>query len=299
MRQVVSKLKDAYDRHYKKLLLLPIFLLVMSISLISLKVARTGDFINKDVSLKGGVTVTITERAIDVQNLEQGLLDDFPGKDIDVRTIKQAAVQTGVVVTSDIDGTDNEELEAFLASIEKQTGLTLEGDNYSVEVIGSSLGESFFREVFRALVIAFIFMGIVVLIYFRVLVPALAVIMAALSDILVTLSIVNLLGIRLNTAGIAAFLMLIGYSVDTNILLSTKVLKRREGRTVAKTITDTMKTGLMMTFTTMAAIIIALLFTQSDVIGQIMTILLVGLIVDIINTWIGNSGLLRIYLKKK
>ena len=55
--------------------------------------------------------------------------------------------------------------------------------------------------------------------------PTLAVILAAFSDMVVTLSIFNLTGMQLGKGGIAAFLMLIGYSVDTDILLSTMVLK--------------------------------------------------------------------------
>jgi preprotein translocase subunit SecF len=72
-------------------------------------------------------------------------------------------------------------------------------------------------------------MGLVVFFYFRSIAPSLAVILEAFSDIIVTLAIFNLTGIKLSTAGIAAFLMLIGYSVDTDILLSTRVLKRKDG----------------------------------------------------------------------
>jgi len=92
--------------------------------------------------------------------------------------------------------------------------------------------------------------------------------------------------------------MLIGYSVDTDILLSTKVLKSKIG-TVMDRIYSAMSTGLTMNITTMIAITIAMVFTTSEVIRQIMTILLIGLFVDIINTWIQNVGILRWYLEKK
>ena len=141
-------------------------------------------------------------------------------------------------------------------------------------------------------------MALVVFIYFRTIIPSAAVILAVFSDILITVAIVNLLGLRISTAGIAAFLMLIGYSVDTNILLSTRVLKRKEG-TESERFYGALKTGIMMSSTTLTAIITALIFTQSEVITQIMTILLIGLLVDLINTWIQNVAILRMYLKKK
>lgn len=170
--------------------------------------------------------------------------------------------------------------------------------DYSVENIGASLGSSFFKETFIAILLAFLFMGIVVFITYRTLAPSAAVILAAFSDIVVTVAIFNLTGIKLSTAGIAAFLMLIGYSVDTDILLSTRVLKRKEG-TIMDRVYGAMKTGLMMSGTTITALIVALIFTQSETIRQIMIILFIGLFVDLIMTWIQNVGLLRLYLERK
>jgi len=92
--------------------------------------------------------------------------------------------------------------------------------------------------------------------------------------------------------------MLIGYSVDTDILLSTRVLKRTEG-TIMHRVYSAMKTGMTMTVTTILAVSIALIISPSAVIKQIMTILLIGLVIDVINTWIQNVGLLRLYLEKK
>jgi len=290
-------IKDIYRREYKRLLILPIGMLVLAIILIISQVVTTGDFLNKDVSLKGGVTITIPDIVnVDISGLRDSLANEFPN-DIDVRALREGGIQSGIIVTSDIDGTDTENLDLFIDSIQKKLGdQDLE---YSVEVIGSSLGASFFKEVLIALIIAFILMGIVVLIYFRLLIPGLAVILATLSDIIVTLAIVNLIGIKISSAGIAAFLMLIGYSVDTNILLSTKVLKRRGGRDAFEAIINAMKTGFMMTLTTIAALTTALIFSQSEIIRQIMIILLIGLLVDVINTWIGNSAILRMYLERK
>tara|TARA_B100000315_G_C14507891_1_gene555538 strand:- start:911 stop:1357 length:447 start_codon:yes stop_codon:yes gene_type:complete len=139
-------------------------------------------------------------------------------------------------------------------------------------------------------------MGLVVFLYFRTVVPSIAVILAAFSDMVITLAVVNLMGMKIGTAGIAAFLMLIGYSVDTDILLSTRVLKRKGG-TVMKRIYEAMKTGLTMNFTTLVAVSVALIISDSEIISQIMTIIFIGLIVDLINTWIQNVSILRYYIE--
>jgi len=92
--------------------------------------------------------------------------------------------------------------------------------------------------------------------------------------------------------------MLIGYSIDTDIMLTTRVLKR-EGKSIEEAFSGAFKTGMTMTLTTLAAVSVALIFTDSEVIKQIMTILLIGLIVDIINTWVQNAGLLVWYAQRK
>jgi|TARA_Y100000310_G_C20610532_1_gene777753 preprotein translocase subunit SecF len=291
-----SGLKSMYQEHYKKLLIIPFALFLIALYIIGSKLAATGDFINRDVSLKGGVTVTIpTNLKIDILELGNAISSKFPEKDISTKSLSKFGTQVGIIVEADI-GEDM--VNTLIEEIGNELNTKLATRDYTIEIVGSSLGASFFREIITALLIAFLLMAIVVFIYFRTLVPSAAVILAVFSDILITASIVNLLGMKISTAGIAAFLMLIGYSVDTNILLSTRVLKRKEG-TENERFFSAFKTGIMMSSTTLIAIVMALMFTQSEVIRQIMTILLIGLLIDLINTWIQNVGILRIYLERK
>lgn len=326
--------------NYKGLLIIPFAMLLLAIGFIGFKVATTGDFIQQGVSLKGGVTLTVLEHTdLDLSLLESELRTQYPRSDLTVRDFQTTG---GFIVTAAIDGDDTHVIDTFLQAVRDTSGLMLEEDDYSLEVMGSTLGQSFFRETLKSLAMAFIFMGTVVFLYFstetmpklisvvlaiilaaivfagnsmiftilaaliaafmlymfyQYSIPSVAVILAALSDIVVTVAVFNLLDLRLTTAGIAAFLMLIGYSVDTDILLSVRVLKRTRGSLKAR-IWDAMKTGLTMNFSTMAAIIVALMLSESQVLSQIMTILLIGLIVDIINTWLQNAGILRWYLER-
>ena len=289
------KLKDIYEQKYKVLLLIPFIILVLALLQIGIQTAVTGDFVNKGITLKGGSSITLDKTdMVNVEELGLFLQDKFPKADINVRTISSAGQVVSVAVDSDAQ--ENSEINALTKAVTEKYNLG-KGD-YSIEVMGSALGNSFFKQTFMALIIAFLLMGIVVLIYFRTIIPSLAVILAALSDIIVTLSIFNLTGIKLSTAGIAAFLMLIGYSVDTDILLSTRLLKRKEG-TVMDRVYGAMKTGLTMSTTTLVAIGVALIFVESEVVKQIMIILFIGLLVDLDMTWIQNVGILRMYIEKK
>lgn len=294
-----NRILNFYDKQYKKLMIIPILMLILAIVVIGVQTARTGSFIHKDVSLSGGVTLTINvENDVNLGNLEGFLESKFVGNDISVRSINKGGRQIGVVVVADIDGTDKDKLDSFIDFVGEGMGYELEDDDYSIEIMGSSLGASFFKETIIALIIAFFLMSVVVLIYYRTFIPSLAVVLSAFSDIIVTLAIVDVLGMKLGTGGIAAFLMLVGYSVDTDMLLTTRLLKRKEGSVFDRVISS-FKTGMMMTLTTMAALIVGIIFVKSGVIRQIMIIVLIGLVVDMVNTWIQNVGILRYYLKKR
>lgn len=287
-----DKIIPWYERNVKKLAVVTAVIVLLALIQIISQYAITGEFVQRGVSLKGGSTITINQ-PYPVVELQQQLQEQFPGADIIVRSITQGGRQIGVAI--DADAQEQEELTALVDTLTRT--LQLGANDYTVEIIGTSLGKSFFRQTMTALVVAFVLMGTVVLIYFRTIVPSLAVLAAAFSDMVVTLAVFNLLGMRLTTSGIAAFLMLIGYSVDTDMLLSTKGLKRIDQQFIDRVI-SAIKTGMMMTGTALIVIIVAIIFIKSAVIKQIMVILLIGLVTDIFMTWIQNVGILKWYLER-
>ena len=298
-KSIKQTLFEIYDRKYKVLLIIPFLILLLSLAQIGYQIYKTEDFIKRDVSLKGGVTVTVPlDKNVDAVHVKKQISLKFPGNDVAVRTLRRAGTVIGIIVEADINGNDKAQVQDLLQAIEGSLNIHLSKVDYGIEIIGSSLGASFFKESLIALAVAFLFMGLVVFIYFRTFIPSIAIILAAFSDMVVALAVINLMDVRIGTAGIAAFLMLIGYSVDTDILLSVRVLKRKEG-TVMDRIVSSIKTGMTMTVTAIISTVVALLVTQSEVIRQIMLILLIGLIADIFNTWIQNVGLLRIYVERK
>ena len=94
--------------------------------------------------------------------------------------------------------------------------------------------------------------------------------------------------------------MLIGYSVDTDILLTTRALKKQEG-TVNQRIYGAFKTGIFMTITALAAVLPAFFIITGlpDSFRQIFFILALGLGADIINTWLTNASIIKWYCEKK
>ncbi len=290
---MLQKIKDIYERKYKTLMIIPFVILFLAILQIGYQAYTTGDFLNRGVSLKGGSTITLNNVAsVSQEELELYLQGNFPKAEISVRTLTTAGKTTGLAIESDFQ--EQSDINSLLESLGKK--VNLEKSPYGVEVMGAALGSSFFKQAGLALLLSFLLMAVVVTLYFRIWIPSLAVIAAAFSDIVVTMAIFNLTGIKLSTAGVAAFLMLIGYSIDTDILLTSRVLKRKEG-TLMDRIYSSISTGFTMTITTISVVTVSLIFVQSEVIRQIMLIILIGMFVDIIMTWIQNVAILRLYLE--
>ncbi|MEK6874257.1 MAG: hypothetical protein AABX52_00740 [Nanoarchaeota archaeon] len=279
--------KHFYETNLNYLLFIPMLMLLLAIFQISYQVATTGDFVQRGVSLKGGSTITIPNKVVNIEALQSYLTSQLPN--VEVRSINN---EKGVIIeAADVQVT------TLLKTVESQTG-TLDPRDYAAREIGSSLGSSFFIQLIWAMLLSFVLMALVVLLTFRTLAPSAAVILAAFSDIIVTLAIFNILGMKLSSAGIAGFLMLIGYSVDTDILLTTNVIRKRHPPLWDR-IYMSITTGMTMLTCTLSAVIVSLLLFHSETIQQIMLIILIGLLVDMIMTWIQNVALLKWYADKK
>lgn len=286
--------KNWHDKYYKSMLIIPVILIILSIVYLIIFTSNTGDFIRKDISLTGGTSITIyddVEKA-DLEIFLSDKLEDLSIRQIyDLRTREQKAL----IIETTSDG------EFAKSTIEDYLDYDLvEGENSDFEFTGSILSNAFYKQLLIAILIAFLFMAIVVFIIFRNAIPSIAVIISAFADILMTLVLFNMLGLKMSTAGIVAILMLIGYSVDTDIMLTTRLMKRKEGG-LNKRLYGAFKTGLTMTLTSFSAMLIALLVVRSfsPVLTQIFTILVIGLGFDILNTWITNASILKWYVKRR
>jgi len=276
--------------NYKLFLAVPVISLLVSAGILLNQYNQTGEWFQRSIELKGGTLITInTESRLDTANIESELKEKFTP--IHVREIRSFEGYGTLIETSSETDTDKilEELEM----------MGIETGDRSVETIGPSLGATFWYQAQVAIIIAFIFMGIIVFVIFRTFVPSIAVIMSAMSDILITLGLMQVFGIELSLAGLAALLMLIGYSVDTDIMLTSRLLRESEDKTLSEKIRRALKTGLTMTLTSIAALTALLLSAISPVLSQIATVLLIGLTIDIMNTWLMNSIVLKWYCERK
>lgn len=105
------------------------------------------------------------------------------------------------------------------------------------------------------------------------------------------------MGVRISTAGIAGVLF-IGYSVDTDILLTTRMYMRKEGR-IMERIFSSAATGLTMTAAGLASLSLGYVLTTSFVIKEMFLVLIVGLLIDVFMTYLLNARMILWYTERK
>ena len=192
------------------------------------------------------------------------------------------------------------EPEALKEKTEEIIGFQLTEDNSSLEFTGSSLSEGFYRQLIFAIIISFVMISIVVFFLFKKIIRSVAIVIAVFGNIVMPLALIDFFEIKLSAAGIAAFLMLMGYSVDTDILLTSRVLKRTSG-SINEKIFGAFKTGMFITVTALFALLPAFFIVTGlpDSFRQIFLILSLGLVADMINTWLLNAAILKWYEERK
>lgn len=267
----------------KKMMAVPAALFGVALVIVIITFIMTGMPVTPGIDFAGGTAVTIY-----TDDSKEEIEAYFEGYDL--KSIEEG-ISGGYYLK--FGPMSNEEMMAFNDYI-------LAGyPDAGIDQIGANFGATLQAQAMLALLFAFLGMAVVVFIAFRKLLPALTVVFAGIADITITAACMNIFGIELSLATTAALLMLIGYSVDSNILMTTKVLKRQGD--LAEKMEGAFHTGFIMTSTTFCAILamfIVSLIGNVPTLYTISAVLLIGLICDLIFTWGFNAGMLRIYAEK-
>ena len=278
-----------YESVFSKIDYRILILITPLIGLLLLPVAMN---IPLGIDFTGGTEVQIlTERSLTDSQLTSALASCSPNNTIHANVQELNSKTSAIIRTKDI--MDKTCIHSGLAGI----GFT-EEELASVlpSTFKPELGQVLIEQGLNVMIIAGILMTLIVFLVFRSVVPSIAVIQAAIFDIVIAVGILSLFGFELNLAGVAALLMLIGYSVDTDIMLTSKVLK--QNKPFDEAANEAFVTGFTMTGTTlaaMAAIFIVTLFVPMGAVSQIAAVILAGLVADLPTTWFTNLAILKWY----
>jgi preprotein translocase subunit SecF len=266
----------------QQLVAIPLVLFLVALVMLASTMAATGMPVTPGIDFSGGTAVTIL--TTDSREQLQATFAGYPLNDI-------GDVNDGKFLKF---GTMDDDTYQSLSQLINQ-----KYPDAKIDQIGESFGKSLQYQAALALIFSFVGMAVVVFFSFRTFVPSVAVVLSALADMVMTAAVMNIVGIPLSLGTTAALLMLIGYSVDSDILLTNRVLKR-QGKLNDK-LMGAFHTGMIMTSTTLAAataLFVISWFGSVQILMEISAVLLIGLVADILNTWLTNVGILKWYVMK-
>ena len=276
---------DYSERSAKKLIVIPFAILGVALAVLLVTYLLTGTPVGLGFEFTGGVNIQ-TESGVSPSQVEQDFstIDGVP-EPSNVRSISGGALISYQPLTD----SQMSNLRDFVDA---------EYTDASVESVSPSHGTSLLYQSMGAIAFAFVLMTIVIFAFFRTFVPSLGIVLSATSDMIVPIGVMTLLGIDLSLGTLPAILLIIGYSIDSDILLTRNTLSGRRKK-FYENVRTAMKTGVTMTTTSMAAMAVmavtAHLFSIF-ILRNIGIILFFGLAMDLINTYMMNVAILRWYV---
>jgi len=266
----------------RQLVAVPLVVLAVALGMLAVTFAMTGSPVALGNDFTGGSELTVQSSE---PISEQQATDVFGDS---VVSVQRVSGQDQYIITFD----DSAEISELTTRAEQADGITVLQSGTTSPVFGAENQ----RLAVIGVGVAFLGMSLLAFALFRSFVPSIAIVVSAFSDIVVPVAIMNLVGIELSLGTVAALLMLIGYSVDSDILLNNHVLRRSGG--FYESTYRAMRTGVTMTLTSIAAMTVmataATLF-GIELMASIGIVLVLGLAADLMNTYMLNVTLLRWY----
>jgi preprotein translocase subunit SecF len=274
---------DYADYTNRELVVIPLVLLAVAIGTLLVATAVAGTPVDLGMEFTGGAELQI-ETSDSPAEIESSFEEP-------VASITRVGAPTSNDFIVQFQSGEYEDLDALVGQAEaagyeiRQEGersASFASDSQTQAVIG--------------LAVAFTGMALLVALLFRTFVPSIAVVVSAFSDIVIPLALMRLFNIELTLGTVAALLMLIGYSVDSDLLLNNHVL-RRQGDFYTSTF-RAMRTGVTMTVTSIAAMIVMTVVANLlgiPLLPEVGIVLVFGLLADLMNTYLMNVSLLRYY----
>lgn len=290
--------KNWYDEaDYRLLFAISLIMLLVFSGFLYINRQKTGEWLKKGIDLEGGKKLSISTTEL------SGNIDAMKLK----KELRDLGIQSNVEKTESLTGPGGTLIVKVSMEADENTvreeleGLGIDTSGNQFESASPTVAKSLLQQSKTALMVAFMFMAIAVFIVYRDFAPSFAIVLAAFTDIICTLSIMQIFGIELTQASFAGLLLVLGYSIDSDIVLTTRVLKRRKGSVSERTF-SAMKTSLTMTITTLSALAVLYLVavgqTATQALQDVAIVLIIALVVDLVATWFGNASILRWWVER-
>ncbi len=214
---------------HKHLIMIPLVIAAVFGSTIGYHWHASGSPVPLSMDFAGGSFVRIQNiqkpTSEEIENFRAGFQENFSGTKPEIKTIENGMeIETSQDLLQE---GENQTAEAQIRNLLSQIGE--ENPQISIKTMGSIITDLYKNQARNAVIAAIIAMAIILFISLRS-TPVVGGILSVIGlDFLGILGGMAIFNVPLSLASMAGILLIFGYAVNTNILLSTNILKRKGG----------------------------------------------------------------------
>ncbi len=284
----------AFNRYYNKFNILSIFLVIVSLALLTFKGLNFG------IDFKGGTLIELrsTDKEINISSLR----DNLNQMDLGDVSVKNFGNDTDFLIKFENNENKNV-IENIKINLDKSFGNNF--DFRRVENVGPKVSSELLRSGIIAISVALALMLIYIWIRFEWQF-SLGAILALFHDVIVTLGLFSLLGLEINLSIIAAVLTIVGYSMNDTVVIFDRVRENLRKYSDIKiyeltniSINETLSRTLITSITTLLALL-SIFFFGGEILKGFSLAMIFGVIFGTYSSiYIANTVLVRLRVSQK
>ena len=284
----------AFNRYYNKFNILSIFLVVISLILLTFKGLNFG------IDFKGGTLIELrsTDKEINISSLR----DNLNQMDLGDVSVKNFGNDTDFLIKFENNENKNV-IEEIKINLDNSFGNSF--DFRRVENVGPKVSSELLRSGIIAISVALALMLIYIWIRFEWQF-SLGAILALFHDVIVTLGLFSLLGLEINLSIIAAVLTIVGYSMNDTVVIFDRVRENLRKYSDIKifeltniSINETLSRTLITSVTTLLALF-SIFFFGGEILKGFSLAMIFGVIFGTYSSiYIANTILVRLNVTQK
>ena len=284
----------AFNKYYNKFNILSIFLVVVSLILLTFKGLNFG------IDFKGGTLIELrsTDKEINISSLR----DNLNQMDLGDVSVKNFGNDTDFLIKFENNKNKNV-IEEIKINLDNSFGNSF--DFRRVENVGPKVSSELLRSGIIAISVALALMLIYIWIRFEWQF-SLGAILALFHDVIVTLGLFSLLGLEINLSIIAAVLTIVGYSMNDTVVIFDRVRENLRKYSDIKifeltniSINETLSRTLITSITTLLALL-SIFFFGGEILKGFSLAMIFGVIFGTYSSiYIANTVLVRLRVSQK
>ena len=254
--------------------------------------------IETSIDFTGGtiVNVKVNQDDIDIAQLRVKAANDLESN-INIVLAKSVDSNKSLIMTMDFLN-DEKILDQFLADV-----FGTEYEIIQVESIGPKLGDELRVNARNAILASLLLIGLYITIRFDRF-YALGSLVALLHDVIVILSIFSIFQFEISVAIIAAFLTIVGYSLNDTIVIYDRIrenilkyIDKDKYDIINQSLNETLSRTIITSFTTLL-VVLSLYFFGGDILKPFALALLIGIIIGTYSSIFIASPIMFLFEKK-